>query len=51
MSNPWQWRYLNRAIRQARRSVDFLLTAKRDLDAAKRFFPQNAEGSAFVGDP
>jgi transposase, IS6 family len=33
-----QWRYLYRAIDKHGTSVDFLLTAKRDLKAAKRFF-------------
>src|SRR3954469_13178878 len=33
-----QWRYLYRAIDKHGNPVDFLLTAKRDLDAAKRFF-------------
>ena len=33
-----QWRYLYRAIDKHGAPVDFLLTAKRDLDAAKRFF-------------
>src|SRR6478752_7106609 len=33
-----QWRYLYRAIDKHGTSVDFLLTANRDLDAAKRFF-------------
>jgi transposase-like protein len=33
-----QWRYLYRAIDKHGNLVDFLLTAKRDLDAAKRFF-------------
>ncbi|WP_456686445.1 IS6 family transposase [Bradyrhizobium sp. P5_C11_2] len=33
-----EWRYLYRAIDKHGTSVDFLLTAKRDLDAAKRFF-------------
>lgn len=33
-----QWRYLYRAIDKHGTSVDFLLTARRDLDAAKRFF-------------
>ncbi len=32
-----QWRYLYRAIDKHGTPVDFLLTAKRDLDAAKRF--------------
>src|SRR4051812_15814994 len=33
-----QWRYLYRAIDKHGTPVDFLVTAKRDLDAAKRFF-------------
>ena len=33
-----EWRYLYRAIDKHGEAVDFLLTAKRDLDAAKRFF-------------
>jgi IS6 family transposase len=33
-----QWRYLSRAIDKHGTPVDFLLTAKRDLDAATRFF-------------
>src|SRR3978361_731793 len=33
-----EWRYLYRAIDKHGDAVDFLLTAKRDLDAAKRFF-------------
>src|SRR5215211_5917463 len=33
-----QWRYLDRAIDKHGTPVDFLLTAKRDLEAAKRFF-------------
>jgi transposase-like protein len=32
------WRYLYRAIDKHGNPVDFLLTAKRDLQAAKRFF-------------
>lgn len=33
-----QWRYLYRAIDKHGNPVNFLLTAKRDLNAAKRFF-------------
>jgi IS6 family transposase len=33
-----EWRYLYRAIDKYGNPVDFLLTANRDLDAAKRFF-------------
>ena len=33
-----RWRYLYRAIDKYGEAVDFLLSAKRDLDAAKRFF-------------
>ena len=33
-----EWRYLYRAIDKRGEAVDFLLTANRDLDAAKRFF-------------
>jgi transposase-like protein len=33
-----QWRYLYRAIDKHGNPVDFLLTAKRDPDAAMRFF-------------
>lgn len=33
-----QWRYLYRAIDKYGHPVDFLVTAKRDLNAAKRFF-------------
>jgi len=38
-----QWRYLYRAIDKHGNPVDFLLTAKRDLDAAKRFFRKMLE--------
>lgn len=33
-----EWRYLYRAIDKHGKPVDFLLTAKRDLDSARRFF-------------
>jgi transposase-like protein len=38
-----QWRYLYRAIDKHGTPVDFLLTARRDLDAAKRFFRKMLE--------
>ena len=38
-----QWRYLYRAIDKHGTPVDFLLTATRDLDAAKRFFRKMLE--------
>src|SRR4051794_6369175 len=38
-----QWRYLYRAIDKHGAPVDFLLSAKRDLDAAKRFFRKMLE--------
>ena len=33
-----EWRYLYRAVDKHGAPVDFLLTAHRDLEAAKRFF-------------
>jgi IS6 family transposase len=38
-----QWRYLYRAIDKHGNPVDFLLTAKRDLEAANRFFRKMLE--------
>jgi transposase, IS6 family len=38
-----EWRYLYRAIDKHGNPVDFLLTARRDLDAAKRFFRKMLE--------
>jgi transposase, IS6 family len=38
-----QWRCLCRAIDKQGTSVDFLLTARRDLEAAKRFFRKMLE--------
>lgn len=33
-----EWRYLYRAVDKHGHPIDFLLTASRDLNAAKRFF-------------
>src|SRR5918912_1218173 len=38
-----QWRYLYGSVAKHGTPVDFLLTAKRDLDAAKRFFRKMLE--------
>ncbi|WP_336491601.1 IS6 family transposase [Methylobacterium nigriterrae] len=43
-----QWRYLYRAIGKHGTPVDFLLTAKRDLDAAKRFFRKALQGQPLL---
>jgi transposase-like protein len=42
-----KWRYLYRAIDKHGNPVDVLLTAKRDLDAAKRFFASSH--TRFIG--
>jgi IS6 family transposase len=43
------WRYLYRAIDKHGTPVDFLLTARRDLDAAKRFFRKMLEDQPLLG--
>ena len=43
-----RWRYLYRAIDKHGSSVDFLLTAKRDLNAAKRFFRKMLQGTPLL---
>ena len=43
-----KWRYLYRAIDKHGEAVDFLLTAKRDLDAAKRFFRKMLENQPLL---
>jgi putative transposase len=42
------WEYLYRAVDQQGETIDFLLTAKRDMAAAKRFFDKAMEAN---GDP
>ena len=43
-----EWRYLYRAIDKHGEAVDFLLTARRDLDAAKRFFRKMLKDGALL---
>ena len=43
-----QWRYLYRAIDKHGAPVDFLLTATRDLGAAKRFFRKMLKGGPLL---
>src|SRR5215218_5787555 len=40
-----RWTYLYRAVDKQGRTVDFLLSAKRDVTAAKRFFQQAMNGN------
>jgi transposase-like protein len=43
-----EWKYLYRAIDSTGRTIEFMLSAKRDVSAAKRFFKKmmRAESSA-----
>jgi transposase, IS6 family len=43
-----QWRYLYRAVDKHGTPIDFLLTAKRNLDAAKRFFRKMLQGQPLL---
>ena len=43
-----EWRYLYRAIDKHGEAVDFLLTARRDLNAAKRFFRKMLVGQPLL---
>ena len=44
-----EWRYLYRAVDKHGEAVDFLLTAKRDLEAAKRFFRKMLKDRPLAG--
>src|SRR4051794_19537570 len=44
-----EWRYLYRAIDKHGTPVDFLLSAKRDLEAAKRFFRKALQDQPLLG--
>jgi putative transposase len=43
------WKYLYRAVDKQGKTVDFLLTAKRDMTAAKRFFDKAMAANGFPG--
>ena len=42
-----QWKYFYRAVDKQGKTVDFLLTAKRDRKAAKRFFTKAIKNIGF----
>ena len=43
------WKYLDRAVDKQGKTVDFLLTAKRDASAARRFFDKAIRHSEVLG--
>ncbi|MEC5218987.1 transposase-like protein, partial [Actimicrobium sp. GrIS 1.19] len=44
------WKYLYRAVDKQGKTVDFLLTAKRDMAAAKRLFDKAMEANVEPGE-
>ena len=45
------WKYLYRAVDKQGKTIDFLLTAKRDMAAAKRFFDKAMGANGNPGKP
>jgi len=48
MNVKGRWTYLYRAVHKQGRTVDFLLTANRDVAAAERFFQKAMNGTPLV---
>ena len=44
----WLWKYLYRAVDKEGATIDVLITAKRDVKAAKRFFKKSIQFSGGV---